>query len=47
MLLAAVIGGLCVVFAGTARILQLRARARRSSKSDGRHRRRKKGVVTA
>jgi uncharacterized integral membrane protein len=44
LLLAAVIGGLVVVFAGTARILQLRTRARRTAKAAvganprGRHR---------
>ena len=39
LLLAAVIGGLVVVFAGMARILQLRARAHRTAKAAGLSRR--------
>jgi uncharacterized integral membrane protein len=42
LLLAAVIGGLVVVFAGSARILQLRTRARRTARSAGHPKRRHK-----
>lgn len=41
LLLASVIGGLVVVLAGAARILQLRARARRTARTNGRRRRKR------
>jgi uncharacterized integral membrane protein len=47
LLLAAVIGGLLVVFAGTARILQLRSRSRRNSKNGSTRRTRRRASAAS